>query len=716
MMKELIQKYFGLIRDLWRYIANFWVAFWRETYRGTREHKKGIFAFLSLCLIALVVLFAVGYQYSESPSFCGICHNMQVYVDSWKASTHNFVKCAQCHYEPGFINHLKGKWRDGQVSLVLFITGKRSPKPHAEISDASCVQKGCHGREDLRKQMIFKNVAFDHGKHLEELRRGKKLRCTSCHAQIVQGDHLTVTESDCFICHFYLAGTPGEEDCLSCAKCGSCHVEPRGDLEVRGVKFNHGKYIKRGILCVECHSGINKGDGAVPDTKCVECHGELELLQTKYSSEFLHRVHVTDHKVECSRCHTEIRHEIAGMPSISRFSGSCEKCHPENVHFGPREMYAGTGGIGVMNSPDTMFLTGIDCVGCHKSQKVSEAALFTTRFTERALEESCVECHGPGTEKMLLTWKRVLMELGNDLNQRVFDVQRELYEAKGRGVDEKSLRRAEGLVTEAQHNASFVLLGKGAHNIGYAIKLLNYGRNNTEEALAHLKEGYRPQEIQTRYNCTALCHEWIQDRPVPLGGTSFRHPPHLENMDCMDCHSPRERHGETYFRDCDVCHHGEGAGRVRCVDCHEAVGNLFYGKTAVEVTDSPSFKTGLLTCGECHRKTLSGMESGYKQVKAECISCHDADHGEILAEWKEAADELVKEIEPRVARVRAAIQDLERKGRHTFVFTKLFGDAAHNFNLLKKGKGVHNLEYAEEVADVTRRMLSDIEKRLVQKK
>ena len=67
-------------------------------------------------------------------------------------------------------------------------------------------------------------------------------------------------------------------------------------------------------------------------------------------------------------------------------------------------MYAGTGGIGVMDTPDPMFLTGIDCIGCHKSQKVSEAALFTTRFTERALEESCVECHGPGTEKMLLTW------------------------------------------------------------------------------------------------------------------------------------------------------------------------------------------------------------------------------------------------------------------------------------------------------------------------
>ena len=34
------------------------------------------------------------------------------------------------------------------------------------------------------------------------LRRGKKLRCTSCHSQIVQGSHMSVTTSTCFLCHF----------------------------------------------------------------------------------------------------------------------------------------------------------------------------------------------------------------------------------------------------------------------------------------------------------------------------------------------------------------------------------------------------------------------------------------------------------------------------------------------------------------------------------
>ena len=70
----------------------------------------------------------------------------------------------------------------------------------------------------------------------------------------------------------------------------------------------------------------------------------------------------------------------------------------------------------------------------------------------------------------------------------------------------------------------------------------------------------------------------------------------------------------------------------------------------------------------------------------------------------------------RIVRIKGKIQDLEREGRHTFVFTKLFGDAAYNFNLLKMGKGEHNLEYAQEVANVTRQMLDEVERLLARER
>jgi len=317
---------------------------------------------------------------------------------------------------------------------------------------------------------------------------------------------------------------------------------------------------------------------------------------------------------------------------------------------------------------------------------------------------------------MLVTWRKILMELGNDLNRRIFDVQKELYEAKTRAADGKDLRRAENLLTEARHNFSFILLGKGVHNIEYAIKLLNYARNNTEKAMALLKEDYQSQEFETPYTCTSRCHDGVEDRSVPFGGTTFPHSPHVADMDCTDCHSPHETHGETYFKDCGVCHHGEGAGKVNCTDCHEAVGNIFYGKTAVGVEESPGFKVDVTKCGDCHRKILEGLESGLREVRAECIECHDDSYGETLSSWKKAADSLIKDLEPRIARIKGTIQDLERKGKHTFVFTKLFGDAEHNFNLLRKGRAAHNLEYAQDVSKVTRQMLDEVERLLAQER
>jgi hypothetical protein len=379
-------------------------------------------------------------------------------------------------------------------------------------------------------------------------------------------------------------------------------------------------------------------------------------------------------------------------------------------------MYAGTGGIGVFDSPDKMFLTGIDCTGCHKSQKVGEAALFTTKFTERALGESCVECHGPGAEKMLLTWRKVLVKLGNDLNQGIYEVQRELYQAKTSDWDEGKLRRAESLLSEARHNYAFVSVAKGTHNIEYAIKLLNHARNNTEKARALLKEDYEPLEYETRHTCTSLCHAGIEDLPVSLSQTVFPHRPHLADMECTDCHSPRERHGETHLKGCDVCHHGEGTGRVKCIDCHETVGNVFYGKTAIGVPDSSSFKVGLSGCRDCHKMILEGLESGFRQVRAACIECHDETFGEILLDWKRTADSLTRDLEPRIASIKEKIRRLERKGKHTFVFTKVFGDAEHNFDLLKKGKGEHNLEFAQEVSDVTRRMVDEVEALLAEER
>lgn len=697
----------ALLADLTR-VAGLW----------TQAHRKGIKALLLVSVVAFFILLVGLLQFSETSTFCGLCHQMDAYIDSWQASSHRDVSCTKCHYEPGFFSHLKGKWVDGQVSLAFFLSGKTPTKPHAEISDASCLQ--CHKLENLQGNMIYKNVAFPHGAHLGELRRGMKLRCTSCHAQIVQGAHLTVHETNCFICHYYKAGTQGEEECLSCSigGCTACHFEPKGDIKVNGWNFNHKKYIARGVSCEKCHVNVVQGDGHIPEGKCVECHNEPEILTAKYTSQALHKNHVTDHKIECSGCHSPLRHRIGGVTNMAHSATVCDRCHAREMHGSPRDLYAGTGGIGVPDSPSLMFSTKLDCVTCHRKSAESHAALHTSKYTEKALGEACVDCHGAGFDETLRQWKRLLARGENETNERIFQVQRVLYELEKTGRGNGSLKKAKQLLSEARHNYNVVVMGKGAHNIEYAIKLLNVANSKAEQALATVDPNHKPREAATRMTCTTLCHIDLEKRKVPFGDIQFSHETHVlrQGMKCSDCHSPREKHGKTFFKNCSSCHHGKGTKNVSCEDCHLAVKRVVQGKGGLGVKDKPSMKLDKVDCVDCHQGVAARKKDSFEAIQKRCVECHDQSYGEMATKWKKNSEELLKKVSQKMDQVKAEIDRIERLGGRTFVYRKLLGDAEFNYNLAKQGNGIHNVAYVEALLEAASQRVDQAIQQLAKRK
>ena len=710
----------GTIKNLYGLVRAFWVDFFNEAKRGTKQHLKGIKIFLASCTILFLIILGGLLKFSETSTFCGLCHQMNSYIESWKVSSHRSVACTKCHYEPGFLNHLKGKWVDGQVSLAYFISGKKPNNPHAEISDASCLQKGCHKIEDLQGDMIYKNVAFSHGKHLGDLRRGMKLRCTSCHAQIVQGMHLTVHETNCFICHYYKAGPKGEEECISCAigGCTSCHIEPKGDIKVKGWSFNHRKYISRGVSCEKCHLNVVQGDAHVPEGKCVQCHNEPVILSTKYTSQFMHKKHVTDHKIECANCHTPLRHEIGKIPTLSHHSALCDRCHSKEVHLGPEDLYRGSGGIGVPDSPSLMYTTNVDCIACHRKGEESQAALHTTKYKERAMGEACVGCHGEGFDETLKHWKSLISRLRNETHQRIFSAQKLLFDLEKTQGGTKDFKRAQSLLNEARHNYSFVLLGNGVHNVEYTIKLLNVSNNKAEQALATLNKNYKAQELRTQITCTTLCHIGIEKRTVPFNDIRFSHETHVggNGMKCSDCHSPRETHGKTFLKNCADCHHGREIKKVGCEDCHVSHKRMVQGKGGIGIPEKPSRHSDAVECVDCHQGVGKKKKDTLEAIKKRCIECHDQSYGETLARWKATAEESLRKLAPKLETVREGIDRVDRQGGHTFVYRKLFGEAEFNYNLAKAAKGVHNIEYSEALLNFSNRRLDEAIRQLAQKK
>ncbi|HVT88696.1 MAG TPA: NapC/NirT family cytochrome c [Tepidisphaeraceae bacterium] len=433
-------------------------------------------------------------EYSMKPDFCRSCHLMEPYYQAWHNSTHKNVACVECHFEPGLENTLKGKWQ-ASSQAVKYITQTYGSKPHAEVRDTSCMRSGCHEKRLLEGKVNWEvktvngekiTIRFDHTPHLTEERRGKQLRCVSCHSQIVQGQHLVVTLDTCFLCHFKGLEHGRNEQVIG--GCKGCHDAPKEKIRLATGMFNHADYLSRGVTCENCHSDAVKGDGAVPKQFCWNCHNQEKQIARYGETKFIHQTHVTDHKVECSSCHVQIEHNLTAgamkyvqTPSGSHPSienGSCGTCH-EQTHGGPAELYRGIGARGVPEMPSPMFRAQVDCIACHKAKKEKDSAAQVVGQTFVAVQDSCNYCHGPKYDTVLDTWKR-LIDTQLTKTQAEFDKARDaLAESHLNNYDKL---QADRLMDDAAHNINLIKLGHGVHNVNYATAALNVAMDSVHEA------------------------------------------------------------------------------------------------------------------------------------------------------------------------------------------------------------------------------------------
>ncbi len=300
-----------------------------EPPKGGRGGRRRIIgAVVALVLVVGGLAVAAGlWHVSASPQFCNSCHIMRPYVEAWKVSKHAGVACVQCHYPPGFRDTLWVKFQ-AVTQVVKWATQTYSSKPFAVVEDASCFRSGCHSGSQLesRGTVAFgRSIKFDHRPHLDPGRVGRQLPCTACHAQIVVDTHFQIDTSTCFLCHF--KGTQSGRALTPIAGCTGCHQPPKGDIRIDSIRFNHDEMVRRGVGCEKCHLNVVEGEGQAPRERCFSCHNQPQKINRYPETATLHQVHVAEHRVECTRCHTEIKHRLPpaiGVPtagSAPRSSG-----------------------------------------------------------------------------------------------------------------------------------------------------------------------------------------------------------------------------------------------------------------------------------------------------------------------------------------------------------------------------------------------------------
>ncbi len=439
--------------------------------------------FRILTVLSVVVLLgfiaSFFFYFSSTPAFCRSCHFMEKYVDSWEGSTHNKNGCNDCHFPPGWRNVLRAKLASSS-QVIKTLTGTHSSKPHAEIEDAACLRPGCHETRLLKGKVTFKKkYHFDHEPHLTKLRRGKKLRCTSCHSQIVQGSHISVTESVCFTCHF--KGKMHERSIDPIAGCPSCHQPPDKEIVLtEDFTFDHKPFLKRDVACWKCHFDAIQGDGDVPQQVCLTCHAEPEKLAKRSDPTALHDWHVTQRKVECFRCHEEIRHGL--HPEPYKRKGTCATCHVSG-HDPATQIFAGQGAQGVKPSRGSHSLSNVDCVACHEMKLPSKGVAGVG--THKATEQACLACHGKRYKGKLAEWQSLGKETLDEAKEKLTQAQK-AYDALPAGLPAKV--KALAPLSRARHNYDLVAKGFVVHNLDYSLDVLEKVSKDADEAARIAKQ------------------------------------------------------------------------------------------------------------------------------------------------------------------------------------------------------------------------------------
>jgi nitrate/TMAO reductase-like tetraheme cytochrome c subunit len=601
---------------------------------GFGPRRIGLVLFASAIVVLFSLLFFV--KVTSQPTFCRSCHVMEPYFAAWETSTHNNVTCTECHIPPGLEGTIHSKFL--AMSMVAnYFTGvyKRS-KPWAEIEDRSCLRSGCHDTRLLQSTVEFKNVKFDHKPHIEQVRRGRQLRCTSCHSNIVQGEHISVNESTCFLCHFK-PDTTGVYTAL--ATCTNCHNPPTGAMAA-DTSFDHTEMLARKASCSDCHASEVAGDGFVPRERCNSCHAQVAHIERYDEHEFVHQMHVTDHKVECTACHIQIRHgkEAVALASSER---TCSQCHGKPDDAIERVWRGDLPGMPL--SPSSMSKAGMECASCHVGD--------VHAIGGDKPSPTCTPCHDPEFQNLWTRWDEPLQRRIKELESKAVSLEPSVRDTMLAALD--MYRR-----------------GNPLHN---------------PEMIEHLSAKIEGQNVLTSASCNS-CHPAAGDALVMYGGNTFDHRKHSTANKCEQCHSTsQETHGRLVMtkNDCNSCHHQSVAqGKVDCSSCHATQAAVFNGKIPAFAGAEPSFKVDLdIACTDCHETRGASVS---RDVAPMCVSCHEESFADTLRGWQDNAAQLSKTVHSALSNYKAGSEKYKQLSQLADLLQKDGSGSAHNPTLFKR--------------------------------
>ena len=300
---------------------------------------------------------------------------------------------------------------------------------------------------------------------------------------------------------------------------------------------------------------------------------------------------------------------------------------------------------------------------------------------------------------MLDTWiregDRMLAEIAPEIA-----LARTLLQGSGRVSPE-----ARPLLEDAVSNYDLVRSGRPAHNVEYAVRVLQTAWDQVDGARAAADPKYQPRLRPAILGtpdgyCTAMCHGQLglpESAYFSEMKLDFPHRRHVSEIKvpCTRCHSPESHKMRIITKaGCMECHHRKKD--LACETCHSAVAAFRQGAAAgAGVKPKPDAMADQVSCADCH--DLGDPDQTVREIKPRCIACHDDSYGPLLeksyAQWRNQRTK----VEALIEAGRLRIEQERREGKDVSAAEKGLAEAEGNFRITEAGHGIHNLDYTKDL-------------------
>ena len=319
--------------------------------------------------------------------------------------------------------------------------------------------------------MYKDKIKFTHKNHIARVVDGIQISCGTCHSHFEGDEHFEVNEKVCFPCHFLY----NEQTDVKVVQTGclDCHEIPNKVIKRGLVTIDHSEFADYKASCDDsCHRKQVKNTSIVPETICLNCH-DFDKSHGSDSAE-LHAHHTGKEKVECFVCHGDVSHKPTESVSVAAMM-DCKDCHSD-THGIQQSIYSAdyhTEQKSDKRILSPMFLTHVECTGCHTEQVKTGSGGILDSFGKIAkpVPQACDKCHQEGTgEKYIPFWQKGIKSLFNRVNNRLSELQnRARLETDGQAAKklQESIRQAKALLESVEADGSW-----GVHNLKYTEAML----------------------------------------------------------------------------------------------------------------------------------------------------------------------------------------------------------------------------------------------------